>query len=155
VLYIALLDKGGKSISAYYKLTKCNAQHTDLCGNDCAQCTLLFAVAIASRWDTSMLQSSPRVPDNITVEYLVEQKKIEQLDWGCLFNYDKPGHSKNKWHAIDTNQSENLKNPDFFRGTTFWINEYLVCRDCSKAMSYIMWPTDESRSHYTTARSEY
>lgn len=72
-----------------------------------------------------MLQSSPLVPDNTTVEELVGRKKLEQLDWGCLFNSDKPGHSKNKWNGIDTNRSEALKDPSFFRGSTFWINEYM------------------------------
>lgn len=72
-----------------------------------------------------MLQSFPIVHENASVEHLVGLKKLEQLDWGCLFNTDKPGHSKNKWHEIDTNRSEALKNPDFLRGTTFWINEYM------------------------------
>jgi hypothetical protein len=86
---------------------------------------LLWLQCTAERWNTSMLQASPPLPENTTVEYLAASKKLEQLDWGCLFNTDKPGHSKNKWHAIDTNKSEALKDPTFLRGTTFWINEYM------------------------------
>ena len=86
---------------------------------------VLFVSVQANRWYTNMLQSEPEVPENATVELLVERKKLEALEWGCLFNTDKPGHSKNKWHAIDTNKSEALKDPNFFRGTTFWINEYM------------------------------
>lgn len=87
---------------------------------------LLVCVNVSGRrWDTSMLQSYPIVQNNASVEHLVGLKKLEQLDWGCLFNTDKPGHSKNKWHEIDTNRSEALKNPDFLRGNTFWINEYM------------------------------
>lgn len=86
---------------------------------------LLCLQSAAERWNPSMLQASPTAPDNATVEFLVANKKVEQLDWGCLFNTDKPGHSKNKWHEIDTNRSEALKDPAFLRGTTFWINEYM------------------------------
>lgn len=87
--------------------------------------SLALVCSLAARWNTTMLQSFPTVPDNATVEFLVARKKVEQLDWGCLFNSDKPGHSKNKWNGIDTNKSEALKDPHFFRGVTFWINEYL------------------------------
>jgi hypothetical protein len=90
---------------------------------------VLFAQALClctpQRWDPSMLQASPALPEDNTIEYMVAHRMIEQLDWGCMFQTDKPGHSKNKWHAIDTNRSETLTDPSFLRGTTYWVNEYM------------------------------
>jgi hypothetical protein len=88
---------------------------------------LFFYVEVQTqRWNGTMLQSNPPVPDKGSVDLLVERKIVEKLDWGCLFGTEKHGHSKNKWHEIDYNKSEALKDPDFFRGTTFWINEYMA-----------------------------
>ena len=89
---------------------------------------LLFPTVLlyAREWDLSLLEGDPRMPPNAPLEEMVQRNTIEVLDWGCLFQTDKPGHSKNKWNDLEINRTEVAKQANFLPGTTFWINEHMA-----------------------------
>mmetsp|Transcript_12829 Transcript_12829/g.19273 ORF Transcript_12829/g.19273 Transcript_12829/m.19273 type:complete len:436 (+) Transcript_12829:1-1308(+) len=84
-----------------------------------------FSNAVEFQFSLSLLSAHNSPPLNATIEYLVQNNFVESFDWGCLYGCHHPHHSTNKWHDLEVNKSEALKDPAFLRGTTFWVNEHM------------------------------
>ncbi len=89
-----------------------------------------FVICVSLRsegvlFDETKLQALPIVPTNASMEYLVKTNVLDTMEWGCLFNTQQPHHSVNKWHDLEINHTEALKDDAFLTGTTFWVNEHM------------------------------